>query len=151
MEGLKLLKKARAAGLTVAVNGDQVVIRGPKRAAAIVRQLIASKPAVMAALRPAANIPAVDTCRLPTESNPAKVTVGDKTYDVAVTNGMWFFRPSLEAGWTNCSEEFSELIEEQLGQSPAAGPDKRANGSPPKRQACGHAGRAKTIWGTVGG
>jgi hypothetical protein len=122
MEGLRLLKKARAAGLTVAVDGDQLVIRGPQRAAAIAQQLIASKPAVMEALRPAANIPAVDTCRLPTESNPAKVTVGDKTYDVAMTAEMWFFRLSFEAGWTAASPEFREFIEQQLTERLSPGP-----------------------------
>ena len=130
MEGLELLKGARAAGLVVTADGDQLFIRGPKRLAAIVQQLIANKPAVMAALRPPAST--ADGCCQPTESDPVSVTVNGKTYDVAMTVGRWFFRFSPEAGWTAAGPEFSELIEEQLGQSPAVGSDKRANRSPEK-------------------
>jgi|GEM_PF-6758335 len=52
MGSLKLLLEARAAGLTVTVQADRLVIRGPKSAAPLARKLIDSKPDVMALLRP---------------------------------------------------------------------------------------------------
>jgi hypothetical protein len=53
MDGLKLLRRARDAGLAVQVEGDKLVIRGPKRAELVARLLIDHKPEVMAALVPA--------------------------------------------------------------------------------------------------
>jgi hypothetical protein len=53
MDGLRLLRRARDAGLAVEVEGDKLVIRGPKRAEPVARLLIDHKPAVMAALVPA--------------------------------------------------------------------------------------------------
>lgn len=50
MDRLTLLARATAAGLTVTADGDRLVIRGPKGADAIARDLIAQKPAVLAAL-----------------------------------------------------------------------------------------------------
>lgn len=45
-----LLKRARAAGLTVEADGDQFVIRGPRRAGDVARLILDNKPAVRAAL-----------------------------------------------------------------------------------------------------
>jgi hypothetical protein len=53
MDGLNLLRRARDAGLAVEVEGDKLVIRGPKRAEPVARLLIDHKPEVMAALVPA--------------------------------------------------------------------------------------------------
>jgi hypothetical protein len=53
MEGLTLLRQAHEAGLAVAIDGDSLVIRGPKRAGPLARLLIANKPLVLAALAPA--------------------------------------------------------------------------------------------------
>ena len=50
MDGLSLLMQARAAGLTLAAEGQNLVIRGPKRAEPVVRLLAAHKAAVVAAL-----------------------------------------------------------------------------------------------------
>ena len=47
------------AGLTVAVDGDLLRIRGPRRAASIAKRLLAFKPAVMAALARRDQWPAV--------------------------------------------------------------------------------------------
>jgi len=53
MDGLTLLRRARDVGLTVAAEGEKLVIRGPKRAEPVARLLIRHKPQVMAALVPA--------------------------------------------------------------------------------------------------
>src|SRR5687768_9938149 len=50
MDGLTLLWDARAAGLTVRGDGDRLIIRGPRRAASMAKQLLARKPDVLAAL-----------------------------------------------------------------------------------------------------
>ena len=50
MDGLALLAEARAVGLSVAAEGDRLRVRGPKSAAGVAAQLLAAKPAVLAAL-----------------------------------------------------------------------------------------------------
>ena len=57
MDGLTLLRAAEAAGLTVNVNGDRLVIRGPRSADATARALLEHKPEVMAALAGPADAP----------------------------------------------------------------------------------------------
>jgi hypothetical protein len=52
MDGVTLLRRAREAGLAVAVEGYKLVIRGPRRAEPVARLLIEHKPEVMAALAP---------------------------------------------------------------------------------------------------
>jgi hypothetical protein len=51
MDGMTLLQEARAAGLAVNVEGDKLVIRGPRRAEAVAMRLLKYKPDVLAALR----------------------------------------------------------------------------------------------------
>lgn len=50
MDGLSLLTDAATAGLTVRVDGDRLVIRGPRAADAVARCLLEHKPEVVAAL-----------------------------------------------------------------------------------------------------
>jgi hypothetical protein len=50
MDALALLYEAHAAGLKVAAEGDKLVVRGPKRAEAVARMVLANKAAIMAAL-----------------------------------------------------------------------------------------------------
>jgi hypothetical protein len=50
MDGLTLLWDARAAGLTVHADGDYLIIRGPRSAAALAHRLLARKPDILAAL-----------------------------------------------------------------------------------------------------
>ncbi len=50
MGGVALLADARAAGLTVRADGDKLVVRGPRRCAALAQSLLDHKPDVMAAL-----------------------------------------------------------------------------------------------------
>jgi hypothetical protein len=55
MVGLILLEAAAAAGLRLSVQGDRLLVRGPRRAEALARRILAHKPEVMATLtRPAA-------------------------------------------------------------------------------------------------
>lgn len=54
MDGLSRLRAARAVGLSVATDGDRVVIKGPMSAGAVAQALLADKPAVMSALEDAA-------------------------------------------------------------------------------------------------
>ncbi len=52
MEGVRaLLRQAEEAGLTVGVDGNELVIRGPRRAGWIARRLLARKAVVIEALR----------------------------------------------------------------------------------------------------
>ncbi len=50
MDGITLLQQAHAAGLKVIAEGNQLKIRGPRRAELIAKQLIAHKPVVLDAL-----------------------------------------------------------------------------------------------------
>jgi hypothetical protein len=50
VDGLTLLERAREAGLAVRMDGESLVIGGPRRAAAIAQQLLAHKREVMAAM-----------------------------------------------------------------------------------------------------
>ena len=50
MDGLTLLRKAWAAGLTVQADGERLRIRGPRQAEPIAQLLIAHKAAVLTAL-----------------------------------------------------------------------------------------------------
>lgn len=52
MEILTLLDQAKSAGLSVEAHGDQLVVKGPTRAAAIVQELGRHKAAVLAILSP---------------------------------------------------------------------------------------------------
>lgn len=66
MDGLILLARARAAGLQVEADGDQLRVRGPRRHDSLVREVLASKSEVLAALdrrRPPAARP--DTVPVP--------------------------------------------------------------------------------------
>ncbi len=50
MDGLTLLSKARTAGLELKADGDRLVIRGPRRAEPLVKELLALKSHVLEAL-----------------------------------------------------------------------------------------------------
>lgn len=50
MDGVALIREAEAAGLAVHLDGDRLVVRGPRSAEAAAQRLIANKPAVVAAL-----------------------------------------------------------------------------------------------------
>lgn len=60
MDGMILLRQAREAGLVVQRAGNQLVIRGPKRAAPVAELLINNKPQVMAVLALARTAVVVD-------------------------------------------------------------------------------------------
>jgi hypothetical protein len=50
MDGLTLLRRAQDAGLAVDVDGNTLVIRGPRRAEPVARLLLDHKPVVISAL-----------------------------------------------------------------------------------------------------
>jgi hypothetical protein len=50
MDGMTLLRRAHAAGLAVAANGNKLVVHGPKRAERTALLLLANKHVVMTAL-----------------------------------------------------------------------------------------------------
>lgn len=53
MDGMTLLAQARAAGLEVRVDGNRLVVRGPRRHAALAQELLTHKAEVLALLRDA--------------------------------------------------------------------------------------------------
>lgn len=53
MDGLSLFRAARALGLSVTVDGDRLVVRGPAAMEPVARALLANKGAAIAALRDA--------------------------------------------------------------------------------------------------
>ena len=57
MGGMTLLDEAHAAGLAVIIDGDKLVVRGPRRAEPIARELLANKREVMAVLATAEALP----------------------------------------------------------------------------------------------
>ncbi len=141
MHPVNLVNRAKSAGLTVELQGNDLRIRGPKSAAAIVQELKEHKAAVWALLSTNVAAAAVECqdvktgsglaegqavarctaarCSTnqswhPSETTPATITHDGKSYDVAFTSGMWFFRRAPECGWTNCSDEFAAIIEEEL-------------------------------------
>ena len=65
MDGIALILEAEAAGLTIQLDGERLVIRGPRSADAIARRLLAEKPAVVAALCGQTTAPGVVPDRVP--------------------------------------------------------------------------------------
>ena len=51
MDGLTLLREAEEAGLSVSLHGEQLVVRGPRRAEAVARRLLAHKSEIVYAIR----------------------------------------------------------------------------------------------------
>ena len=50
MDGIALLTEAHAAGLQVRMHGEYLIIRGPKRLAALAQQLLSQKGAILTLL-----------------------------------------------------------------------------------------------------
>ena len=50
MDGLELLSQARAAGLTIRVEGAKLVVRGPRSAATLAQELLEHKAEILALL-----------------------------------------------------------------------------------------------------
>lgn len=66
MDGVSLLAEARAVGLVVAVDGEQLKIRGPKSAAAVARRIMENQSLIFSALAGPTGPPSVDA-----HTNPA--------------------------------------------------------------------------------
>jgi hypothetical protein len=89
MDVLRLIGQARAAGLTIEVKGDQLVVHGPRAHAALTKALGEHKDAVIAALRQAAPAePAKTTRRQPVPDRPCP-TCGGRRWWPRPTDGEW--------------------------------------------------------------
>ena len=60
MDSVKLLRCAHEAGLTVRADGDRLVVRGPKSAEPVARDLLAHKAEIMRALASRATSPPIE-------------------------------------------------------------------------------------------
>ena len=66
MDGLILLRDARAAGLEVLTDGHRLTVRGPRNAELVAKRLLANKPLVLRALvSQAAGITEIQPADLP--------------------------------------------------------------------------------------
>jgi hypothetical protein len=95
MDGITLILEAEAAGLSVQVDGDRLVIRGPRSADAIARRLLAEKPAVVAALRSQTSPPGA----IPTVCRPTAMV--DAPEPAPDPFAGWVLRPDAAGrmGW----------------------------------------------------
>jgi hypothetical protein len=75
----ELLAAARDAGLKIMVDGDRLVIRGPKSAEALARHLLDRKAEMMAALRAPAPPPEIDAPD-PSPASEPDVPPGSRLY-----------------------------------------------------------------------
>ncbi len=131
MEGMILLRQAREAGLAVALDGDALVIRGPKRAEPIARLLIENKPLVVAVLAPAGAIPDADRID---GYGPGEATWWRRHFQVRViTRGLTGARPRAEAerlAFGDLVVEWHRLHGERLPEWQCAGCDEPIGGLP---------------------
>src|SRR5271170_6073935 len=119
MDGLTLLRDARAAGLSVRTEGERLVIRGPRRAEPVVHVLIAHKPDIMAALALAGQAG---------ELNPPALS--EAAGNVAQRSGL--YREKLQV-WQGAGRYTEAGPNGLLGASfSAGGTDFMAIGSPPR-------------------
>ncbi|CAA9264897.1 MAG: hypothetical protein AVDCRST_MAG77-2862 [uncultured Chloroflexi bacterium] len=70
MDGVTLLERARGAGLTVAADGDKLIVKGPKAAGPVAREVLSHKAAVLAALTPPPNSHYLQNGECPTDPRP---------------------------------------------------------------------------------
>jgi hypothetical protein len=94
MGGLTLLDRARAAGLSFTADGDRLIIRGPRSAETVARELLARKPEVLELLAtppPAATVaadtagvqPDLSGCPPAVDARPAEETPAPDTGQAA--------------------------------------------------------------------
>jgi hypothetical protein len=132
--GDRLVVKGRKSAAAIAQElgrqKDAVLAMLSKEAHPAATEPTDGKPDTGAGTKPNLNSPAHSSTTVndstnqsgaPSKSMPAAITFDGKTYEVAIISGMWFFRHSLEAGWTACSGEFAALIEERLQQGATNG------------------------------
>ncbi len=62
MDGLELIQRASAAGLTLKAVGDRLIVHGPTTAEPLVRELLDHKVEVLAALHDRSELPAPTAC-----------------------------------------------------------------------------------------
>src|SRR5919198_567597 len=94
MGGLSLLERARSAGLQVSAEGGRLVVRGPRRAEPVARELLAHKVDVVRLLT-CSGLEAEDAACMPNEAAPQTAQ-----FPFAV-------RWSRERGWLEVRDSFT--------------------------------------------
>jgi hypothetical protein len=93
MDSLTLLSDARAAGLEVHRDGDRLVVRGPRSAEPLARQLLAQKAELLDLIR---RIPADHTLRSLDPDGPGEATiVAVKVWSDALQQPIWVVADDL--------------------------------------------------------
>jgi hypothetical protein len=98
MDGLTLLREARAAGLTIEADGQRLRIRGPRGAEPLVQQLVANKTAVLSALAVSQDLgverPGADEAAFQAAAKPEPSDETDETLPAppewVLVNGRWY-------------------------------------------------------------
>jgi hypothetical protein len=102
MDGLTLIRQARSVGLSVHLDGDRLVVRGPKSAGEIAKRLLENKPLVVAALKepskPVASIPPAALPPLPFPSGPRCRCGCQQSVDVPIHGGQSIRRDCQKCG-----------------------------------------------------
>jgi len=104
MDGIALIREAEAAGLSLRMDGERLVIRGPKSADAIARRMLAEKSAVVTALversRGLSDTADVDTTAIFPGKEPVVSTSAPSGESPDAFAG-WTFRPDVDGrmGW----------------------------------------------------
>jgi hypothetical protein len=124
MDVMSLLNQAQAAGLAVTIRGDQLVVRGPKRAEAQAQELLQYKGAVMAALasitQPSPKVVPAEPLavkRLPrhrAQATSGSITYQNTIYEVRQFAGMWFHSRNGGLDWTCAEDAFAAMIEREV-------------------------------------
>jgi hypothetical protein len=96
MDALSLLRRARHVGLHVEAVGDKLMVRGPKRADAVVRLLAEHKSEVLAALTPRPALPSY-----------WKERFTARTYEWAKGKRCW--EDAKRLAWGDLQNEWHEL------------------------------------------
>ena len=84
MDGLTLLQHARAVGLSITVEGDKLVVRGPRNAAATATELLTHKSAVLEILNRRIGTPTDKLC----DSSPLRGNLSVSVESVESKNAV---------------------------------------------------------------
>ena len=97
MAGVKLLEEARAAGLKVRVEGDRLIVRGPKSAERVAKALLEKKAEVLALLnrQPQYSPWPCEHC-----GQPAEIEAVEPRKDDGVLFTLWHCEPCQTWGVT---------------------------------------------------
>ena len=116
MDALIILRRAWDAGLRVEAVGDKLMVRGPKRAEAVVMLLAAHKTEVLAVLSPAA----IDVCRW-------RVRFASRAMEWLLGDRDW--KAAKLLAWSDLENEWHELHGQRWPWWQCAGCDAPIGGS----------------------